>query len=205
MKSTDRRRFLKLCAQSVSALALSKGVQARGGQISSGAPAPSRTPQTIDRFIDPLPIPKRVSPVEAQKGKLLYHIRMEEFRQRMHSQLPATRLWGYEGQYPGPIFEATRGVGIEVEWENKLPTQHIFAIDPHIHGAMPPSPAVRTVPHLHGARTESASDGLPENWFVPGASARYFYPNSQQAATLWYHDHALGITRLNMYAGLSGF
>ena len=31
------------------------------------------------------------------------------------------------------------------------------------------------------------------------------YDNSQQAATLWYHDHALGITRLNVYAGLAGF
>ncbi|HEY6847389.1 MAG TPA: multicopper oxidase domain-containing protein [Terracidiphilus sp.] len=205
MKSTDRRTFLRLCAQSVSALALSKGAQAGGGRTGFGTPAPSRTPQTLDRFIDPLPIPSRVSPVEVHKDKLLYRIRMEECKQQMHSQLPASRLWGYEGQYPGPIFEATRGMPIEVEWENHLPTQHIFAIDPHIHGAMPPSPAVRTVPHLHGARTESASDGLPEKWFVPGASARYFYPNKQQAATLWYHDHALGITRLNVYAGLSGF
>jgi spore coat protein A, manganese oxidase len=31
------------------------------------------------------------------------------------------------------------------------------------------------------------------------------YYNDQQAATLWYHDHALGITRLNVYAGLAGF
>jgi spore coat protein A, manganese oxidase len=94
---------------------------------------------------------------------------------------------------------------IEVLWENRLPTQHLFAIDPHIHGAMPPAPAVRTVPHLHGSRSESQSDGLPEKWFTPEQSALYRYPNSQQAATLWYHDHALGITRLNVYAGLSGF
>ena len=31
------------------------------------------------------------------------------------------------------------------------------------------------------------------------------YPNTQEAATLWYHDHALGVTRLNVYAGLAGF
>jgi spore coat protein A len=61
------------------------------------------------------------------------------------------------------------------------------------------------VPHLHGSRNRSESDGLPEKWFTPGKTARYFYPNSQQAATLWYHDHAVGITRLNVYAGLSGF
>jgi spore coat protein A len=85
-----------------------------------------------------------------------------------------------------------------------LPQQHIFAVDPHIHGAMPPAPAVRTVPHLHGARTSSLSDGLPEKWFTPGSVVDYVYPNRQRAATLWYHDHALGITRLNLYAGLSG-
>src|SRR5581483_3024169 len=89
-------------------------------------------------------------------------------------------------------------------WENQLPSEHIFRIDPHIHGAMPPAPAVRTVTHLHGSRTTSESDGLPEKWFTPGSSSVYSYPNSQHAATLWYHDHALGITRLNVYAGLSG-
>ncbi|MGO9337363.1 MAG: multicopper oxidase family protein [Terracidiphilus sp.] len=123
----------------------------------------------------------------------------------MHSQLPPTKLWGYEGQYPGPTIESLRGRPIVVKWENQLPSQHIFDIDPRIHGAMPPAPAVRTVPHLHGARARSESDGLPEKWFTPGNSAIYHYPNSQQAATLWYHDHAIGITRLNVYAGLSGF
>jgi spore coat protein A, manganese oxidase len=206
MKSTDRRTFLKLCAQSASALALPGRSWAQSGQqIGALSPSAYRTPQTLERFIDPLPIPRRLSPSEVHKGNAFYRAGMSEFHQQMHSQLPASRLWGYEGQYPGPIFEATRGVPIEVQWENRLPTQHIFAVDPHIHGAMPPAPDVRTVPHLHGARTESASDGLPEKWFVPGASAHYYYPNSQQAATLWYHDHALGITRLNVYAGLSGF
>ena len=206
MKLTDRRTFLKLCAQSVPALAFPKGSLAQSGpRTGAQSPATYRTPQTLDRFIDPLPIPRRLSPFEIHNGKPLYRVAMSEFHQQMHSQLPTTRLWGYEGQYPGPIFEVTRDVPIEVQWENRLPMQHIFTVDPRIHGAMPPAPAVRTVPHLHGARTNSASDGLPEKWFVPGASAHYFYPNSQQAATLWYHDHALGITRLNVYAGLSGF
>ena len=163
-----------------------------------------RTPPALQRFIDPLPIPPRIQPHGRSAGVELYSVHMREFRKRLHSQLPATRLWGYEAQYPGPIFEARRGQPIAVEWINDLPAQHLFAVDPHIHGAMPPSPEVRTVPHLHGARTSSASDGLPEKWFTPGKSVVYHYPNDQQAAPLWYHDHALGITRLNMYAGLSG-
>ena len=134
-----------------------------------------------------------------------YRVRMMESSRKIHTELPPTRLWGYEGQYPGPVIEAMRGEAVEVRWENHLPTKHLFAIDPTIHGAMPPVPAVRTVPHLHGSRSPSHSDGLPESWFVPGGSAVYSYPNEQRGATLWYHDHALGITRLNVYAGLSGF
>ena len=36
-------------------------------------------------------------------------------------------------------------------------------------------------------------------------SAVFEYPNSQQAATIWYHDHALGMTRLNVVGGMAGF
>jgi spore coat protein A len=50
-----------------------------------------------------------------------------------------------------------------------------------------------------------ASDGYPEDTFLPGREAAYRYPNHQDAATLWYHDHAIGITRLNVYMGLAGF
>ena len=42
-----------------------------------------------------------------------------------------------------------------------------------------------------------------ETW-TPG-SAIAQYPNAQDAATLWYHDHALGMTRCNVYAGPAGF
>ncbi len=38
----------------------------------------------------------------------------------------------------------------------------------------------------------------------PG-SAVFQYANDQRAATLWYHDHTLGMTRLNVYAGPAGF
>lgn len=75
---------------------------------------------------------------------------------------------------------------------------------------------VPAVTHLHGAEVHSTSDGGPDSWFTPGFAQKgpawmqgvtnlYNYPNSQEAATLWYHDHALGATRLNVYAGLAGF
>ena len=204
MALKNRRDFLKLCVASVPALAFADRTSVADEMPAVASPI-FRRPGSLDRFIDPLPTPRHLSPHSMGQNVAHYRIRMFEFRQQLHSQLPPTKLWGYEGQYPGPTIEAFRGKAIEVEWENHLPSQHIFAIDPHIHGAMPPAPMVRTVPHLHGSRTRSESDGLPEKWFTPGTSARYSYPNSQQAATLWYHDHAVGITRLNVYAGLSGF
>ena len=65
-------------------------------------------------------------------------------------------------------------------------------------------PEVRGVVHLHGGKTPPESDGYPEDWYAPGRSRKYHYPNSQEPALLWYHDHAMGINRLNIYAGLFG-
>ena len=207
MGRKHRRDFLKLCAASIPALVLANGVAAEADETKNGSPAQPayRTPKSLERYIDPLPLLNRPAPHGTHKNIPQYRVRMLEASHRMHSQLAPTKVWGYEGQYPGPTFEAERGKPIDVLWENQLPAQHIFTIDPHIHGAMPPAPAVRTVPHLHGSRSRPESDGLPEKWFTPGHSALYHYPNSQPATTLWYHDHAIGITRLNVYAGLSGF
>ena len=60
------------------------------------------------------------------------------------------------------------------------------------------------VAHLHGAKASPENDGYPENWTVPGKSVIYHYSNKQDAAMLWYHDHAMGINRLNVFAGLAG-
>jgi spore coat protein A, manganese oxidase len=203
MRSTSRREFLKTSARLLPAALLVRGHGATAGQ--NAAEGIRRTPLTVDRYIDRLPIAKKLECVERRKDTESFHVRMVEFQKQLHSQLPPTKLWGYEGQYPGPTIEARQGRAVEVRWENRLPERHLFAVDQRIHGAMPPAPMVRAVPHLHGARTSSLSDGLPEKWFVPGSSVVYHYPNQQAAATLWYHDHALGITRLNVYAGLSGF
>ncbi len=72
--------------------------------------------------------------------------------------------------------------------------------------------------HLHGGEVAPAFDGGPDAWFTPNdpltglpqktgigyPGSVYEYPNDQQESTIWFHDHALGITRLNVYAGLAG-
>jgi spore coat protein A len=118
--------------------------------------------------------------------------------------LQPTKFWGFGPSSPGPTFETRAGEPLLVEWVNALPHEHFLPVDHTIHGAETDNPAVRTVVHLHGAKTRPESDGYPEDWIVPGKSSLYHYPNQQDAAMLWYHDHALGINRLNVYAGLLG-
>lgn len=80
---------------------------------------------------------------------------------------------------------------------------------------------IPAVVHLHGGEVPPELDGGPDAWFTSTGSivgpsyyskdgstpknyAIYRYPNSQEAAPLWFHDHTLGVTRLNVYAGLAG-
>jgi spore coat protein A len=100
--------------------------------------------------------------------------------------------------------ETRSGQGLLVEWVNELPEKHLLPIDHSIHGAESSKPDVRSVVHLHGAKAPAHSDGYPEDWYLPGKSAICHYPNAQDATMLWYHDHTLGINRLNVFAGLFG-
>ncbi len=158
-------------------------------------------------FVDPLPVPPVL------QGAARYDVHMREILHKLHRDLPATRVWAYHGTFIGPTFEVRRGSPIEVQWLNELPERHLLPIDHALHGAERELPAVRTVVHLHGAKVLGDSDGHPEAWFTRdfARTGRMFsrrtvrYPNEQAAAALWYHDHALGITRLNVYAGLAGF
>ncbi|MGH9445066.1 MAG: multicopper oxidase family protein, partial [Terriglobia bacterium] len=133
-----------------------------------------------------------------------YKIEMRQFESKVHRDLAPTKFWGYDSAFPGPTIETQSGKGVLVEWVNELPHHHFLPVDRHIYGAEGDMPDVRTVVHLHGGKTPSSSDGYPESWYVPGHAALCHYPCHQDAATLWYHDHAMGINRLNIFAGLAG-
>jgi spore coat protein A, manganese oxidase len=165
----------------------------------------------LEKFVDALPIPAivqprgtRPSPDDSSLQIPYYRLTMDPVVKKVHRDVKPTRMWGIEGSMPGPVFETRSGNGLLVEWTNALPKKHFLPIDHHVHGAEANKPEVRTVMHLHGGRTPASSDGYPEAWYVSGESALYHYPNRQDAAMLWYHDHALGITRLGNYAGLFG-
>ena len=197
--------------------------------------------------------------IVTSQGKVIRHeytVAMASFTEQIlpPSMNLLTQVWGYGGtandaitgatlgfvqSSPGPTFEAVRGIPVQVEWQNKISSPYMFAVDPSIHWAAPnnnPMPAspfpayppgfpsaqtpVPLVTHLHGGENQSFSDGGPNAWFTSdgkhGSSystysktdsnaAVYYYPNMQQPTTLWYHDHALGLTRLNVSSGLAGF
>ena len=167
--------------------------------------------EALEKFVDPLPIPSVLHPTGSRPNPdhpndhiPYYRLAMREISGKVHRDIKPTRMWGFGGSSPGPTMETRSGAGLLVEWANELPKAHFLPIDYKVHGAEMDKPQVRVVTHLHGAKAPAKSDGYPEDWFVPGKSVTYYYPNDQDAAQLWYHDHALGITRLNVYAGLFG-
>jgi spore coat protein A, manganese oxidase len=169
---------------------------------------PKASSPRLAPYVDPLPVPPVIKP----KSGTTSEITLQPGITRAHRDLPPTKIWGYNGIWPGPTIEVTRNQPLFVRWHNALPGKHMFPVDHTIHGAGQDVPEVRTVTHLHGARVMPESDGYPEAWISPegrtGSAYNphpYHYPNEQEASTLWYHDHALGVTRLNIYAGLAGF
>jgi spore coat protein A, manganese oxidase len=206
-----RRNFLQ--RSSLLATTLAAG---RSGLLSAMAQSVATMPPALDvntlaQFVDPLPIPeiakpqgRRASPTDAKLRVPFYRIQAQASASRVHRDLPPTKFWSFGSSTPGPTFETRSGEPLLVEWVNALPGEHFLPMDHTIHGAEADKPTVRTVVHLHGAKTRPESDGYPEDWIVPGKSSLYYYPNQQDAAMLWYHDHALGINRLNVYAGLLG-
>jgi spore coat protein A, manganese oxidase len=204
----SRRRLLRRGLYTTAGLALRKGVPAIGQAMAS--PAQVRSGVRLTRYVDSLPIPPVIR--SSENASEIIEIEMRQFEQKVHRDLPPTTLWGYNGSWPGPTIEARRGQRLNISWVSKLPPTHLLPVDHTIHGAASSLPAVRNVAHLHGACVMPDDDGYPEAWFTAqGEHGPKFnprpssYPNCQPSTTLWYHDHCLGITRLNIYAGLAGF
>jgi len=205
-----RRRFLGQSAVTAAATLAPTGL-AHTLPGSRSRDLTNLDPNSLAHFVDPLPLSPVAQPagersVPGNPGKQapFYRVAMRAISSKLHRDLPPTSLWSLGGSVPGPVFEARTGQGLFVEWVNELPTKHFLPIDHSLHGAEKGTPEVRGVVHLHGGKTPPESDGYPEDWYVPGQSRTYYYPNQQDATLLWYHDHTMGINRLNTYAGMLG-
>ena len=144
-----------------------------------------------------------------------------------------TLVWGYGYNdergvsWPGRTFQVRANETTTVRWNNALGRKHLLPVDTSLHWcySLPgyehysiKKNGVPIVTHLHGGHSDFQFDGNPEFFWSPdyeivgprwealgGIVKDFEYHNDQPAGTLWYHDHALGITRLNVYAGLAGF
>ncbi|KAH7441494.1 hypothetical protein KP509_03G040600 [Ceratopteris richardii] len=168
----------------------------------------------LEMFVDELPIPPVLDVTTTP------HVTLGAYKitQKLHRDLPSTTLYGFgtsqrAAQYPGPTVEARRGVPTSITWENYIEDNvHFLPLDNTLSVPRLQNGGVPIVVHLHGGEVPSYSDGNPDAWYTSrGESGKsfvtetYVYPNSQPAATLWYHDHTTGMNRLNLAAGLLGF
>lgn len=125
-----------------------------------------------------------------------YEMRVQE----SHAEIipgVSTPILGYDGQFPGPTFEAYVGQPVIVRTHND-------------------SDHLPLSTHLHGGHTPSHSDGFPNFYILPFEARDYFYPNclplrngqpdfTHAPSTLWYHDHAMDIAAETVNLGLAGF
>ena len=129
----------------------------------------------------------------------------------------------------GGAIVAQRNRPVRLRIKNELPSVHILPVDATAPGVDAATMAMhnRVAVHLHGGHVPWPSDGGPWHWFGPGdtgptapnsvgtsyhrwlpdssgaLTADNWYPNDQSSRLMWYHDHAVGITRLNAYAGIA--
>ncbi len=118
---------------------------------------------------------------------------------------------GIAGRDMRPVFTSTPG-----RYTGPVP------MITHLHGAVGVGdesdgyPEAWYLPHAADIPKGYATDGTWYNFFAAKAEANngakwkkgyatFEYPNLNRASTLWYHDHSLGMTRVNVYAGPAGF
>src|SRR5438445_1732383 len=179
-----------------------------------------------------LPLATKSSIQFAGRSTDLYKVAVGRFSQLMHPDLPDKQdIVGYADlatfyqKYLAGAIVAKRGTPILLSVTNLLPNRHVLPVDPTMMAGpggltVGDLPVNRIATDLHGGLTPWFSDGTPFQWFAPNGkhgesfmnvcglpqlpgTGTYYYPNDQSARLVWYHDHAIGITRLNAYAGIA--
>ncbi len=223
----SRRHFMKLSMLTgVAAGAFSAGMLTWPRRAFAFMQSPP-----LRKFIQPLPffgttapagypkIPLATPNTTAAANTDYYRIVMRKFQQQVHPALPKTTFWGYKdttprvtrqtsttNNYLGAGIVATKGRAVRIYYVNNLPSVHPLPVDTSFPMLQEFN---RAVPHLHGGHVPWTSDGIPHSWWTPNGAVGetyqvgdYYYPNNQSCRLMWYHDHAMELTRLNVYAGL---
>ncbi|SNT53758.1 multicopper oxidase family protein [Actinacidiphila glaucinigra] len=223
----SRRNILGMAGAGAAAVAVAGTGILRGGVFQSEAQATEGlggvqepTFATLEPFRDALRVPPALRP----KRHGITEIDMVESQVRLHSQMPPTRLWTYAGHFPGPTIEVRSGERVRIAWNNKLkgrtPLKAVWVNPegpgpgtlpynrPGDEGASPRPEVERltawTTVHVHGGHQNALNDGAAEFGVASGNSQLAEYANDQAATHLFYHDHAMSVTSLNVLSGLVG-
>jgi spore coat protein A, manganese oxidase len=170
----------------------------------------------LAKYVQPLPVPGAGIVVATPDGSNHYSFRQTQITRQLHPDLPPTPVWAYddgsglEGQAGsfGMAVVADSGTPLTVNFTHDLPATYPAWIpfDPRL---TPLGNEVRLMTHLHGGFVAADSDGNPAvtpDGFGPGDTQTVLYTNQRPqmpASLLWFHDHGLGATRLNVFAGLA--
>lgn len=194
---------------------------------------PIADPDAIPKFINALPVVKALGIRWDAVANPNFSARIAECQQDLLGTGHLTTVFGYgignlPVTHPGATIVAEKNKPVTVTWINQLGYRELISNDTTIMNtySMPPykgmtiaKDGVPMVPHLHGGHTDADFDGTPNQWWTPlyhttknpltkGPDFKtniFIYENSQESGTLWYHDHALGVTRLHTYEGAAGF
>jgi spore coat protein A len=208
MNRMTRRNFLKYGVGASAALTLPWTLR----QAFASRPARS----ILTKYIQPLPLPGAGIVVATPSGANHYAFTQTEIMRQLHPHLPPTPLFAYDdgsglvgqaGSF-GMAVVAHSGTPLDVSYTNGLPEIYPdwIPVDTRL---TPLGNQVRAMTHLHGAFVAANSDGNPAitpNGFGFGETQTVHYTNQlpqMPASLLWFHDHALGATRLNVFAGLA--
>ncbi|HYG21952.1 MAG TPA: multicopper oxidase family protein [Verrucomicrobiae bacterium] len=191
----SRRHMLRTSTLALAGLCAASRRVLAGGMNMEMDMQPSGNSPALAPFVDALRIPPVLNPV--MRGKTAhYTMTMRAGLSKVHRDLPATVVWGFDGIYPGPTIWATRGHPVAIRHVSRLPDMH--------QDGMAAMAMMYPSVHLHGAHVAPQHDGHPREAISPDAFRDFHYPNQQRAATLLYHDHSHGQTGLHVYYGMAG-
>jgi spore coat protein A, manganese oxidase len=204
MSEFTRRRFLQCGVGAGVALSVPWAVTRRASAAMGGKLVP---------YLTRLPVPGDGIVVASPSGANGYAFTLRELSRQLHPQLPPTPVWAYDdgsglagqtGSF-GMAVVAQRGQPLDVTYTHSLPATYPARI-PVDTRLTPFGHEVRIMTHLHGGLVSADSDGNPAatpSLYRPGQTQSAHYPNDQPATLAWFHDHGLGTTRLNVFAGLA--
>jgi spore coat protein A len=208
MIQMTRGRFLQYGAAGGAAIWLPWALHAPAASSAVGG--------KLTKYLEPVPLPGAGIVVATPSGSNRYAFTQTSLARQLHPHLPATPFWAYDdgtglggqaGSF-GMAVAAQSGVPLDVSFTHRLPETYPdwLPVDTRL---TPLGDEVRLMTHLHGGFVAADSDGNPavtRDGFGPGETQSVFYTNQlpqMPASLLWFHDHGLGATRLNVFAGLA--